>query len=213
MDVSSTPLGAQGREISPTRGFYSPQSGRSDGRWSEISQLPLANDRNATPPAPSLESNDSYFPGIQASQNQRTESPGTPKPELSSQPPQKSILLVEDNEINMKLLVATVKRLKLNYHCAQNGLIALETYTANPSSFFLMLMDMSMPVMDGFKATTEIRAFEKRGKLQRCRIIALTGVTGDRARKDAMASGVDEFMAKPISMKQVSRIVEGLRDG
>ncbi|THY93832.1 hypothetical protein D6C92_05179 [Aureobasidium pullulans] len=212
MEVSSTPLGAQGSEINPARGFYSPQSGRSDGRWSEMSQLPSANDRNTTPPAPSLESNDSYFPGIQVNKSQRTETPETPSTELPDGSPPKSILLVEDNEINMKLLVATVKRLKLPYHCAQNGLIALETYTANPSSFFLMLMDMSMPVMDGFKATTQIRAFEKRGKLQRCRIVALTGVTGDRARKDAMASGVDEFMAKPISMKQVSRIVEGLRD-
>ncbi|THZ15469.1 hypothetical protein D6C89_09710 [Aureobasidium pullulans] len=213
MEVSSTPLGAQGSEINPARGFYSPQSGRSDGRWSEMSQLPSANDRNTTPPAPSLESNDSYFPGIQVNKSQRTETPETPSTELPDGSPPKSILLVEDNEINMKLLVATVKRLKLPYHCAQNGLIALETYTANPSSFFLMLMDMSMPVMDGFKATTQIRAFEKRGKLQRCRIVALTGVTGDRAKKDAMASGVDEFMAKPISMKQVSRIVEGLRDG
>jgi len=177
-----------------------------------MSQLPSANNRNTTPPAPSLESNDSYFPGIQVNKSQRTETPETPSTELPDGSPPKSILLVEDNEINMKLLVATVKRLKLPYHCAQNGLIALETYTANPSSFFLMLMDMSMPVMDGFKATTQIRAFEKRGKLQRCRIVALTGVTGDRAREDAMASGVDEFMAKPISMKQVSRIVEGLRD-
>ncbi|TIA06074.1 hypothetical protein D6C80_10502 [Aureobasidium pullulans] len=213
MEVSSTPLGAQGSELNPARSFYSPQSGRPDGRWSEMSQLPSANDRNTTPPAPSLESNDSYFPGIQATQDQRAETPGTPNTELPDESLPKSILLVEDNEINMKLLVATVKRLKLPYHCAQNGLIALETYTANPSSFFLMLMDMSMPVMDGFKATTQIRAFEKRGKLQRCRIVALTGVTGDRAKKDAMASGVDEFMAKPISMKQVSRIVEGLRDG
>ncbi|THV81461.1 hypothetical protein D6D27_08585 [Aureobasidium pullulans] len=215
MEVSSTPLGAQGSELNPARGFYSPQSGRPDGRWSKMSQLPSAKDCNATPPAPSLESNDSYFPGIQAvqSQSQRAETPETPSTELPDEPPPKSILLVEDNEINMKLLVATVQRLKLPYHCAQNGLIALEAYTANPSSFFLMLMDMSMPVMDGFKATTQIRAFEKKGKLQRCRIVALTGVTGDRAKKDAMASGVDEFMAKPISMKQVSRIVEGLRDG
>lgn len=109
-----------------------------------------------------------------------------------------------------QLLVALSKKLKLKYHCAQNGLVAVQQYKADPQSFYLILMDMSMPVMDGFRATEEIRSHERRNRLASCRIVALTGVTNEQARKNAFSSGVDEFMAKPISMKQVSAIVGDL---
>lgn len=104
-----------------------------------------------------------------------------------------------------------MRKLRLDYQCAENGLVALEKYSKAPESIFLILMDMSMPVMDGYKATEEIRAFEKKNRLPRCNITALTGVTSMEAKKNAFASGVDKFMSKPISMKDISAIIEGIR--
>ncbi|THW58335.1 hypothetical protein D6D20_07291 [Aureobasidium pullulans] len=131
--------------------------------------------------------------------------------ESSAKETTKQLLLVEDNEINMRLLVALVKKLKLSYQCAENGLVAVERYTADPSSFHLILMDMSMPVMDGFRATELIRQHEKKNSsLKHCMIAAITGVTSEQARKDAFSSGVDKFMAKPISMKQIRALIEDI---
>ncbi|CAD0038910.1 unnamed protein product [Aureobasidium pullulans] len=103
------------------------------------------------------------------------------------------------------------QKLKLSYQCAENGLVAVERYTAGPSSFHLILMDMSMPVMDGFRATELIRAHEKKNSnLKHCMIAAITGATSEQARKDVFPSGVDKFMAKPISMKQIRALIEGI---
>ncbi|THW34531.1 hypothetical protein D6D22_08578 [Aureobasidium pullulans] len=135
---------------------------------------------------------------------------GSPDESSAKETP-KQLLLVEDNEINMRLLVALVKKLKLSYQCAENGLVAVEKYTADPSSFHLILMDMSMPVMDGFRATEFIRQHEtKNSNLKHCTIAAITGVTSEQARKDAFSSGVDKFMAKPISMKQIRALIEDI---
>lgn len=104
--------------------------------------------------------------------------------------------------------MALMRKSKLTFQRAENGLIAVQKYTASPSTFFLVLMDMSMPVMDGFRATKEIRAFEKAKGLPRCNITALTGVVSMEARKNAFASGIDKFMSKPIRMLDISNIVE-----
>lgn len=68
-----------------------------------------------------------------------------------------------------------------------------------------------MPVMDGFRATELIRQHEKKNSyLKHCTIAAITGVTSEQARKDAFSSGVDKFMAKPISMKQIRALIEDI---
>lgn len=114
---------------------------------------------------------------------------------------------VEDNEINMKLLVALMKKLKLHYDCAGNGQQALDMYTNNPSKYFLIMMDLSMPVMDGFDSTAQIREVEKKRKLQRCTVVALTGVTSGEERDGAIRSGVDRVITKPVRMTDLSTIV------
>ncbi|KAI7090810.1 hypothetical protein KC356_g1132 [Hortaea werneckii] len=121
------------------------------------------------------------------------------------------VLLVEDNEINMKLLVALMKKLKLPYDCAGNGQQALDMYSGNPSKYFLIMMDLSMPVMDGFDSTARIREVEKKRKLQRCTIVALTGVTSGEERDGAIRSGVDRVITKPVRMTDLSTIVTEAR--
>jgi CheY-like chemotaxis protein len=124
----------------------------------------------------------------------------------------KKVLLVEDNSINMKLLIATLRRLSQPYACASNGLEAVTAYASSPSSFSLILMDISMPVMDGFTATELIRSLEDKNKWDRCTVMALTGVGDAEAKKRAFLAGVDDFMTKPVSMKKLGSIVNRLGD-
>lgn len=76
-----------------------------------------------------------------------------------------------------------------------------------------MLTDLNMPTLDGVGAARQIRQFEKKHKLPRCNITALTGVTDLTARQDAKAAGIDRFMTKPISMKDLRALIEDLKGG
>lgn len=109
--------------------------------------------------------------------------------------------------------MALMRKLKYSYETAENGLIALEKYTEAPNSFFLILMDLNMPIMDGYSATEEIRTLEKKEKLARCSIVALTGVASTQAKQNAFACGIDKFITKPISMKQVKILVQEVLEG
>lgn len=137
-------------------------------------------------------------------------SPALPeKDEASSE--RSTVLLVEDNEINMKLLVALMNKSNLDYECAGDGLQALNLYTATPSKFGLILMDITMPVMDGFTSAARIRDLERKKRLPRCKIVALTGVTSTESRESATRVGIDHYFTKPIRMKDVSALVADLR--
>lgn len=124
----------------------------------------------------------------------------------------KKLLLVEDNELNMRILVAWSQKLNQEFEQASNGLEAVRAYGANPSTFGLVLMDISMPVMDGFAATREIRNFETRNKLPRCKIVALTGVASEDARNDADAAGIDEFFVKPASLARMKQLIKSMNE-
>ncbi|KAG9944151.1 hypothetical protein KCU85_g8155, partial [Aureobasidium melanogenum] len=110
----------------------------------------------------------------------------------------------------MKLLVATMRKLKRPYTCAGNGLEAVTAYASAPASYALILMDISMPVMDGFTATELIRNLEQKNKWVRCTVMALTGVGDAEAKKRAFLAGVDDFMTKPVSMGKLGSIIKNL---
>jgi len=67
--------------------------------------------------------------------------------------------------------------------------------------------------MDGFEATEKIRAVERNLKSRNVHIAALTGVTSSEARVRAANAGVDEYVTKPIRMKDLTAIIDGVRDG
>lgn len=67
--------------------------------------------------------------------------------------------------------------------------------------------------MDGFTATSKIRALETRQRLPRTRIVALTGVTTDQAKRQAFDVGVDEYYAKPVRMKELRELVDRTQQG
>jgi CheY-like chemotaxis protein len=126
--------------------------------------------------------------------------------------PRDTVLLVEDNEVNLKLLMALMRKLKYKFLCAVNGREAVDIYRENHASILLVLMDISMPIMDGFTATVKIRESERRRRLPHCRIVALTGVTSEEAKRQAFASGIDEFFSKPVGMKELKALMSKLPD-
>lgn len=127
-------------------------------------------------------------------------------------PPQLfNVLLVEDNEINLKLLTIYMSKLQQDQVAAVNGREALGAYKAASGKFDIVFMDLQMPVMDGLEATREIRRYENENGLPPTAVVALTGATSMSARQEAFSSGVDLFMTKPVAMKTLKDILLELR--
>jgi CheY-like chemotaxis protein len=124
------------------------------------------------------------------------------------------VLLVDDNAINLKLLVVFARRQNLRYSEAMNGLEALETFKREAKTdieapirpFDFVLMDLSMPIMDGLTSTRQIRMFEKKMGLQRSTIVALTGLASAQDQQDASDAGVDMYLVKPVKFADIRRI-------
>lgn len=112
-------------------------------------------------------------------------------------------LLVDDNKINLQILVSFMKKLKRPYHTANNGLEALRAYQAEPGGFCCVLMDISMPIMNGLESTRHIREFECTHGRAPATVIALTGLASADVQREAFASGIDMFMTKPVPLREL----------
>ena len=110
----------------------------------------------------------------------------------------KHILLVEDNELNREIAQEILREYGFRVDTAENGEVAVEKVsTAAPGSYDLVLMDVQMPVMDGYTATRQIRALENPA-LAGVPILAMTANAFDEDRRRAMESGLNGFLSKPI---------------
>lgn len=181
------------------------------------------------PPRPALHKRDlraiAAAPHRSVTWPQETNPPAHP-PVAETQPPpltitipgplEKYLLLVDDNPINIKLLVAVVRKLKHPYATAANGLEAVNLFrqaVEQGRRFDMVFMDISMPVMDGFEAIREIRRLESEApppSHKRARIAALTGLSSEFSRKEVVSSGGDAFLTKPIKLDTVRRLLDDL---
>ncbi|KAI4737051.1 hypothetical protein E4T50_12454, partial [Aureobasidium sp. EXF-12298] len=120
------------------------------------------------------------------------------------------LLLVDDNAINLKLLSTFVKKLSFNAHTAVDGEDAFETYKqfSKTRPFTTILMDISMPKMNGFESSRAIREFEVENGLPSSRIIALTALGSEASRREAEASGIDGFQTKPVALKTLKGLLK-----
>ena len=108
------------------------------------------------------------------------------------------ILLVEDNELNREIAQEILREYGFRVDTAENGAVAVEKVcTAAPGSYDLVLMDVQMPVMDGYTATRQIRALGDPA-LAKIPILAMTANAFDEDRRNALESGMNGFLSKPI---------------
>ncbi|MGH9654785.1 MAG: response regulator, partial [Bryobacteraceae bacterium] len=118
-----------------------------------------------------------------------------------------SVLLVEDNAVNQKVLQLLLKKWNYRVVAAVNGNEALAQLKETPVD--VVLMDLQMPLMDGFQATAVIRRKEV-GTGRHLPIIGVTAhaLRGDRER--CLEAGMDEYLAKPIRAEELKRLLESL---
>ncbi len=107
------------------------------------------------------------------------------------------VLLVEDNMINTKIAQKIMSQWDVIVDCAENGLVGVEKFHAN--SYDVILMDLSMPVMDGYDATIEIRKTDKL-----IPIIALTASASFGYLDRALQIGINEYIIKPFNPKELN---------
>ncbi|MBK1880017.1 response regulator [Pelagicoccus mobilis] len=108
------------------------------------------------------------------------------------------ILVVEDSPTNQKVVTSLLKRMGAQTTCADNGRIALEILEQR--TFDAILMDLSMPEMDGITATREIR---KRDELDTIPIVALTAHSYSSAEAECMDAGMNGFLTKPVKANKL----------
>lgn len=119
-----------------------------------------------------------------------------------------SILVAEDNAINLRLITAALIRAGYSVDSAPNGAIAVEKFTLN--TYDAILMDIMMPVMDGITATKEIRKIESERNLpgqERVKIIAITANAFEDDRSKFFEAGMDFYMNKPVEIGELHRLL------
>ncbi len=110
-----------------------------------------------------------------------------------------SVLLVEDNVLNQKLIFLSLSKYGFKIDIANHGREALEKLESG--KYDLILMDLMMPVMDGLEATVAIRDKEKVTK-EHIPIVGLTANTYDADREKCLSYGMDEYMTKPFDLQE-----------
>lgn len=112
------------------------------------------------------------------------------------------ILLVEDNLLNQKVVIFSLKKYNFEIISVTHGIDALDQIKNN--SFDLILMDLMLPDMSGYEITIEIRRLEKEnGRNNPIPIIALTANTLDNDRDKCFESGMNEYLSKPFNEQEL----------
>jgi len=117
----------------------------------------------------------------------------------------KKVLVVEDNKINQKVIIAKLAKFDLNPDVAENGQVALDKL--KQTSYDLIFMDCHMPVMDGYTATRELRLLESRLGLSHQPVIALTANALDGEREKCLLAGMDDYLTKPLVTDQLTALL------
>ena len=122
----------------------------------------------------------------------------------------KRLLLVEDNELNREIAEEILTESGFAVETAEDGTVAVEKVkNSAPGYYDLILMDVQMPVMNGYEATKAIRALED-PRLASIPIVAMTANAFDEDRKQALKSGMDAHVSKPINVENLMEVQQKL---
>ena len=120
------------------------------------------------------------------------------------------ILLVEDNELNREIAMTILHEYGFLVDIAENGAVAVEKVRASdPGHYDLVLMDVQMPVMDGYTATRRIRALKDPARAA-VPIVAMTANVFEEERKQAFDCGMNGFLSKPIVVEELIDALRGI---
>ncbi len=117
-----------------------------------------------------------------------------------------SILLVEDHPLNRKLTAAQLKKLGHSSSFAQDGRECIQVLARE--KFDLILMDLQMPVMDGYEAASRIRNGEAGSSSQWLPIIAISANASNLAQERCMEVGMNDYFSKPVTMSNLKKALE-----
>jgi len=131
---------------------------------------------------------------------------GEPPLLITQGKPKQRILLAEDNIVNQKLAIRLLERFGYAVTLAENGRKAVEA--AREQRFDLILMDVQMPEMGGFEATTLIRDYEKQQNLGHTPIVAMTAHAIQGYREKCLEGGMDGYISKPIHAESLKQTIE-----
>lgn len=141
---------------------------------------------------------------LTALRGEKLKSAPLPAPHTGAKSMRGRVLVADDNAVNQRVAVRMLERLGFRTDVAGNGLEAVRMLRTLP--YDAVLMDCQMPEMDGYAATKEIRRTEKPG--QRLAIIAMTAEAMTGAREQCFSAGMDDYIAKPVKLEEISRVME-----
>ncbi|MDR1900952.1 MAG: response regulator [Treponema sp.] len=118
----------------------------------------------------------------------------------------KRILLTDDVEINREIIIAMLEDTGMLIDCAANGAEAVDMFTANPSFYDLLLMDLHMPIMDGFEAVRRIRC-SGLSYAETVPIIAITADTGGDIIARCANAGMTSHLGKPVDFEMLFEVI------
>jgi len=117
------------------------------------------------------------------------------------------ILLVEDMEINREIVLSLLEPMSLKIDCAEDGAQALEMFTKGQDKYDLILMDIQMPVMDGYEATRSIRALGT-NLAKEVPIIAMTANVFKQDIENCIEAGMNAHLSKPVNLGDVVEVLQ-----
>ncbi len=129
-----------------------------------------------------------------------------PQPDTSCDPAVAPVLVVEDNATNRAVVTAMLRKLGLTPVLADNGEQGVAR-VCQGEALSAVLMDVQMPVMDGYEATRRIRQWESQQGRPRLPIIALTADAYEEDRQRCLDSGMDDFLPKPLNYRQLQDVL------
>jgi len=126
---------------------------------------------------------------------------------------QQRLLLVDDNQINLRILTTVATKLGHAFITATNGQESVQAYEAahhrvSDRPFDVVFMDISMPVLNGFEASRAIRSFERAHGIAPTYIVALTGLGDGLSRQEAFQSGMNLFLLKPLKLSLIKKVLD-----
>lgn len=132
--------------------------------------------------------------------------------QATTQSSARSVLLVDDNDINVMVASEFLSGINIHPDIAVDGQDAIDKLNQEGSDYALILMDCQMPIMDGYQATKLIREGKAGEKYKHAKIIAVTANALSSDRQKCLDAGMDDYISKPLKVGSFTELVNSYLD-